>query len=229
MNATTHMAIGGMTGGLAVAVGLANHTLSFGFLGYEIYPLLVAAAGVAGGIAPDIDMRQSKAGRILRKVMRVGLVASALFLVAMYFVPPTGIAILDGAIGMGARVDRGVPLMLAAFCIFVLVAVEKSKHRGFTHTLVGLLFVAMPLIFMLETGVMFVGADIAVSVQIGFVLGWFSHMVIDTFNSAGIPWLWPLLNKRFKIMKIKTGTEREVTFLAVSTVVFLAAYVMIVL
>jgi len=223
------MAIGGMTGGLALAVGLASRTLSFSFSGYEIYPLIVAIAGIAGGIAPDIDMRHSKAGRILRKILRVGLVVSAIFLVAMYFVPQTGIAILDGAIGMGTRVDRGVPLILAAFCIFVLVAVEKSKHRGFTHTLVGLLFVAMPLIFMLETGVMFVGADIAVSAQTGFVLGWFSHMVIDTFNSAGIPWLWPLTTKRFNFMKIKAGTEREVTFLAVSTVVFLAAYVIIIL
>lgn len=227
MNATTHMTIGGLTGGLTLAYSLASRSFSFDFSGYEIYPLIVTAAAIAGGIAPDIDMKKSKAGRFLRKMLRIGLVASAIFMVVMYFLPQTGFHILDGAIGMGARIDRGLPLILAAFCIFVLVAVEKSKHRGFTHTLVGLLLISMPLIFMIETGVMFIGADIAVSAQAGFILGWFSHMVIDTFNSGGIPWAWPITSKRFRLMKINTGTDREVTFMVVSTVMFVAAYAII--
>lgn len=229
MNATTHMVIGGLTGGLALALGIGSRTLSLHFSGYEIYPLLVTVAGVVGGLSPDIDMRHSRAGRALRKILRFGLFASALFLVIMYFLPPTGVDILDGAIGLGARVDRGVPLVLAAFCIFILVAVEKSKHRGFTHTAVGLIFIALPLMFMLYTGTMFVGANIAVSVQIGFILGWLSHMVIDTFNLGGIPWLWPLFRKRIRVARIKTGTKGEGTFLAMSVVVFAAAYALILL
>jgi len=229
MNGTTHMSIGGLTGGLVLAYSIANRTLSFGFSGYEIYPLVVVAAGAMGGLAPDVDMARSTAGRFLRKALRAGLIGSALFLVIMYFVPPTGIQVLDGAIGMGARVDRGVPLALAAFSIFVLAVIEKSKHRGFTHTTVGLLVVGAPLILMLITGTMFVGADIVVSAQIGFVLGWFSHMVIDSFNYPGTPWLWPVVRKHFRVMRIGSGTEGEVKFMAVSMVLFIMSYALIIL
>jgi len=223
------MGIGALTGGLVLAYGIANRTLSFGFSGYEIYPLIVAAAGAMGGLAPDVDMARSKAGKFLRQWLRAGFIASALFMVAMYFIPPTGIDILDGAIGMGARVDRGIPLILAAFCIFILAVIEKSKHRGFTHTPVGLAVVVSPLVFMLLTGTMFVGADIVVSVQIGFVLGWFSHMVIDSFNYPGTPWLWPLVKKHFNVMRIGSGTEGEAKFMAMSIVLFIMCYALIIL
>jgi len=229
MNGTTHMSIGALTGGLVLAYGIANRTLSFGLSDYEIYPLIVTAAGAIGGLAPDVDMARSKAGKFLRKVLRTVFIASALFMVAMNFIPPTGIEILDGAIGMGARVDRGVPLILAAFCILILAVIENSKHRGFTHTPVGLLVVASPLIFMLLTGTMFVGADIVVSAQIGFVLGWFSHMVIDSFNYPGTPWLWPLVTKHFNIMRIGSGTEGEAKFMAMSIVLFMMCYALIIL
>jgi len=223
------MLVGALTGGIALAFSVANRTLSFNVSAYEIYPLVVTLAGVIGGLAPDIDMRQSKAGSFLRKILRMSLVVSAIFLLAMVFVPQTGIEFLDGAIATGARMDRGFPSVLAAFCIFVLVVIEKSKHRGFTHTIVGLLVIAAPLVFMLITGVIFVGANIAVSAQIGFVLGWLSHMIIDSFNSPGIPWLWPVLNKRFRIMRIRCGSKDEATFVAMCTVLFIACYALIII
>jgi len=228
MNGTTHMIIGGLTGGLVLAHSVSNGwQFSFNFADYEIYPLIVTCAATIGGLAPDVDMAGSKAGRFLRRLIRSCLIISAIFLVAMYFLTPTGIEIFDGAIGMGARIDHGVTLILAAFCIFVLIVAETSKHRGFTHTLVGLAVAASPLAFMLITGTMFVGADIAVSAQIGFLLGWLSHMVIDSFNYPGTPWLWPLVKKHYKVMRIGSGTEGEITFLMVSIVLFAACYAVI--
>ncbi|MCL2285483.1 MAG: metal-dependent hydrolase [Firmicutes bacterium] len=229
MNGPTHMGIGALTGGLVLAYGIANRTLSFGLGGYEIYPLAVTIAAAMGGLAPDVDMARSTAGKFLRKLIRAGLIISALFLIVMDFVQPTGIEILDGAIGMGARVDRGVPIVLAVFCLLIFAIIDKSKHRGFTHTTVGLVFVACPLVFMLLTGTMFVGADIAVSVQIGFVLGWFSHMVIDSFNYPGTPWLWPVVKKHFRVMRIGSGTQGEAKFMAMSVVVFIMCYALIIL
>jgi len=224
MNGTTHITIGGLTGGLVLAAGIASRSMSINFYDYEIYPLVVTFAGAIGGLAPDIDMAHSRAGRFLRKVLRVSLAASALFLFIMFFVPQTGVGFLDGAIGMGARVDRGIPLVLAAFSLFILFVIEKSKHRGFTHTITGLATVAAPLIFMVVTGAQFVGANIAVSVYMGFVLGWFSHMVIDTFNSKGVPWFWPLTKKRLKVMRITTGSKKEDMFLMYSFVFFVMCY-----
>jgi len=224
MNGTTHITIGGLTGGLALAVGITSRSMSIDFYHYEIYPLVVTFAGAIGGLAPDIDMAHSKAGRFLRKILRASLIASALFLFIMFFMPQTGITFLDGAIGMGARIDRGIPLVLAAFSIFILLIIEKTKHRGFTHTIVGLATIAAPLAFMVATGVQFIGANIAVSVQVGFVLGWFSHMIIDTFNSKGVSWLWPLTKKRLKIMRITTGSKKEDMFLMYCFVFFIMCY-----
>jgi membrane-bound metal-dependent hydrolase YbcI (DUF457 family) len=229
MNGATHMTIGGLAGGLTLAYGAASRSLSFCVAHYDIYPLVVTAAAIVGGLAPDIDMARSKAGRFLRKALRVGLIGSALFLAALEFIPPTGISLFDGAIGMGARVNRGVPLVLAFFSLFVLAIIEKSKHRGFTHTTVGLLVVASPLIFMLITGMVFVGADIVVSAQMGFVLGWFSHMAIDSFNYPGTPWLWPIIRKHFRVARIGSGTQGEAKFTAMCTVIFIMCYMLIIL
>jgi len=228
MNGTTHMTIGGLTGGLILAQTMASNTLSLNFSGYEIYPLIVTVAAAIGGLAPDVDIAHSKAGRFLRSGLRMTLAASAIFLLAMVFMPQTGIAFLDGAVARGAEVNRGVPLVLAAFCGLIMLIIEKSKHRGFTHTIVGLLLVASPLLFMLITGVMFVGADIAVSAQIGFVLGWLSHMVADTFNRGGVPWLWPVLKKRFRVMRIRTGSGMESKFAVVCTLLFILCYAAII-
>jgi|GEM_PF-1677895 len=229
MNGTTHMAVGALAGGLTFAVSFASRSFSINIQGYEVYPLVVTAAAAMGGLAPDVDIAHSKAGRFLRKFLHAGLVASTMFMLVMFFLPESvGIGVLDGAIGMGERVDRGVPIVLAAFCVLVMIIIEKSKHRGFTHTVPGLVLVSAPLMFMLLTGVLFVGADIAVSGQIGFVMGWLSHMLIDTFNRGGIPWLWPVTKKRFRVAKIATGSVEEGRFLVFSIVGFAMIYAFIV-
>jgi len=218
------MTIGGMTGGLLMAHCIAERTPTFDFAGYEIYPAVAIIAGIAGGIAPDVDMPHSKAGRFLRRVLRGILIASALFMILMAVIPQTGIGVLDRAVSMGAGIDRTVPLFLAAFCILIMSVIEKSKHRGFTHTPVGLFVISVPLLFMLVTKPMFTGADIAVSAQIGFALGWLSHMIADTFNSRGIPWLWPIMRKNFNIMRITGKTNEEIIFRAMSVLLFAACY-----
>jgi membrane-bound metal-dependent hydrolase YbcI (DUF457 family) len=157
------------------------------------------------------------------------MAVSALFMILMFFMPETGISFLDRAVtGMGAGIDRTIPLVLAAFCIAVMIIIEKSKHRGFTHTPAGLLVVSAPLIYMLLAKTMFAGADIAVSAQIGFVMGWFSHMIADTFNSPGIPWLGPIAKKRFRIMRITSGTGQEAAFRLISIAVFFVCYSIII-
>lgn len=227
MNGTTHMIVGGLTGGLVFVYGIANHSMSLNFSGYEIYTFVVTVAGAVGGLAPDVDMRQSKAGKSLRKLLKTVMIISTVFLAAMPFISETGIKILDRAVSFGASVDQKVPIVLVAFCILLMIVIEKSKHRGFTHTLVALFIVALPLFYMLYTKTVFIGADIVVSAQIGFVLGWFSHMLIDTFNYPGTPWLWPVVNNHFNIMRVDSGTIEETRFLVICVVVFIAGYTLI--
>lgn len=56
-----------------------------------------------------------------------------------------------------------------------------------------------------------------------FGLGILSHLVLDTLNSKGIPWLWPM-KRRFSIVKVKTGGIGE---FATAVVVLLLALFMI--
>ena len=179
---------------------------------------MITAAAAVGGLAPDIDMAHSKAGRPLRKALRTVLIISAAFIGVMQFIPDT----------TGDGSGRSIPLILGIFCALILVIIEKSKHRGFTHTCACLLIVAAPLIYMIHSQPIFIGADIAVSAQIGFVLGWFSHMVIDTFNPLGTPWLWPLAKKHFSIMRINTGTMGERVFCIASVLLFAGCYSVII-
>lgn len=40
---------------------------------------------------------------------------------------------------------------------------------------------------------------------IGLYLGIMSHIVLDTFNYKGIPWLFPIFKKKFHLARIKAG------------------------
>ena len=215
------MAVGGMAGGVTIALAVAARSFSLDVAGYDVYPWIVTVAAVFGGLAPDVDMAHSKGGRFLRKLLRTSLLLSAVFLLGLFFVP-----FLQDYSG---RVDFAVPAAFAAICIFIFVVIERSKHRGFTHTVVGLGVVASPGLFMAITSTQFVGADIVFAVQLGFSIGWLSHMVIDTFNKGGIPWLWPLTKKRFRVMYIGTGTGGEGKFMVACTIVFIMVYGLIVL
>lgn len=228
MNGKTHMIVGGLTGGIVLAHGIANHTSSFSFSGYEIYPIIITIAGAVGGLAPDVDMDRSTSGKFLHNILHAGLIISAIFLAIMYFTPRTGIEILDRAVGMSVGINRNVPIIFAGFCLLIMVIIGRSKHRGFTHTTIALLIIAVPLIYMLLTKTGFSGADIVVSAQIGFVLGWLSHMVIDTFNYPGTPWLWPIINKHFNIMRVDSGTNEETIFCSIAIIAFVAVYASII-
>lgn len=229
MKGVTHLTVGGLTGGLFLAVSAGAGSVSIELSNYTVYSLLVIASSAVGGLGPDVDMAHSKGGKFFRKAMRSILVLSAIFLIVLFFLPPTGINFFDGAIAMGARIDRGMLIILSAFCLLVLALIEKSKHRGFTHTFVSLLVIALPLAFMLATEISFVGANIVVSAQIGFLIGWFSHLIIDTFNRGGVPWLWPISKKKFKIMRIVTGSDAENRFVTYTMIFFIMCYAIIVL
>lgn len=75
------------------------------------------------------------------------------------------------------------------------------KHRGWMHSLLGLIVFAT-LFWTLNPK--FVP---------GITLGYFLHLLADTLNPAGIPWLYPISRKRMYIIGIPSGSPLESIFI----------------
>jgi inner membrane protein len=88
-------------------------------------------------------------------------------------------------------------------------------HRQVFHSLVGAL--AFFLISLLIIKSFHLPAQYAYAALIGYV----SHLVLDSFNSAGVPWLWPL-KFRVKIPLTEPGgfIERVIILPAVTMLAF---------
>ena len=79
-----------------------------------------------------------------------------------------------------------------------------SKHRGFWHSIFGLLiFIALAtFIFFINNYFIFV---------LALPLGYFLHLMADSLNPSGIKWFWKS-NKLHLKWKIKTGHVTEQLF-----------------
>ncbi len=80
-----------------------------------------------------------------------------------------------------------------------------SKHRGFWHSVFGLLIFLILSIIV----VYFIKAPLIFSIALP--IGYFMHLAADSFNVSGIKWLWK--SKKLHIRwKISTGTISEQIF-----------------
>lgn len=76
------------------------------------------------------------------------------------------------------------------------------SHRGFIHT---------PILYVVLYFLM--SMVLPMSICQGFLVGTLSHLVLDTFNSKGIMWLYPITRKHFHVAKIKTRGVGETVFM----------------
>ncbi len=90
-----------------------------------------------------------------------------------------------------------------------------GAHRHLSHSLVGLVIVG----FILKIILYYVGQILLVDMNIvwwSFMIGYFSHLVIDSFTTDGVPWLFPIPWKLgfppFSFLRIRTGGLAEKTF-----------------
>lgn len=99
-----------------------------------------------------------------------------------------------------------------------------SSHRRFWHTPIA------GLIFAITTILTFIGLSmikipiianriVNIPVFIPFIMfyaGYLSHLVLDTCNPQGVPWLWPIeplsKKRRIKRIAITTASEQEVYY-----------------
>lgn len=89
-------------------------------------------------------------------------------------------------------------------------------HRFISHSLVGVALFGFGLKFLLErmSGVLLVNMDL---VWWAFMIGFGSHLIMDTITRDGVPWLFPIpVNfgiPPFRFMRIKTGGVVEKSFI----------------
>lgn len=83
-----------------------------------------------------------------------------------------------------------------------VVSVIGLGHRGWTHSFLG---------FGIFTLLAYV---IIPKYLLGFVIGYLSHLILDSLNPSGVAWLIPFSKKRFHIIGIPTNGLYELVFLA---------------
>lgn len=92
---------------------------------------------------------------------------------------------------------------------------QKFGHRGYTHTLLALFLLLVPIVLLR----MFTPLPIAwLSALLAFCSGYFMHLAQDTFTMMGVPWLKPLRNSRIKLAGFIAGNKLEgaITFILVT-------------
>lgn len=75
-----------------------------------------------------------------------------------------------------------------------------TRHRGFTHSLVGAITIIAGVGFIANAGYM---------LSLVFLFGYLSHLFADFFSNSGVPLLWPS-KRRFRFpFAIETGGVAE--------------------
>lgn len=186
-----------MTGKTHITVGIAaGLTLAAGN-SIENQVILILAAAV-GSLIPDLDHPRSKINQ------RVLLFKNKLFKMITYSLMGVGLIYLDTILnGPENRTLRLLGL--------ILILVGLSRHRGFTHSLFGL---------VLFSGIVYIGTlnYNQYAAFVGFVIGYVSHLVLDLITVQGIELLYPY-DKNIKIpLGIKTNGMVENLILSVTSI-----------
>lgn len=163
-------------------------------------------------------------------LVEFGLIATDSFLTH----PASNIALLL-ATGIGAslpdidqhnsKVSRKSPLNVSMFL----------RHRGITHSLLGWIIFAVILYFLMNLLIPlkpiqlspFVLPNIWGSLWLGLVIGYFLHLVEDSFSKQGVQWLAPFYKKKGRpLLYYKVGGpfEKFLAMIAYIAVIIMTVY-----
>ncbi|WP_427340767.1 metal-dependent hydrolase [Caloranaerobacter sp. DY30410] len=129
----------------------------------------------------------------------------ALFLILRdYFIinRPIGLVIIFLALG-SVLADIDHPSSIIGKFFIPINAVVKHRN-GYTHSLLGAFLFTVPI--LLIDKVYFVTA----------LVGYISHLLVDTLTPAGVKWLFPFKNKSYSLKVARTGGPEEVIILGLS-------------
>lgn len=96
-----------------------------------------------------------------------------------------------------------------------LISPLLGGHRFISHSFLGIFLFGFLLDFLLNKMAQVLIVDMAV-VWWAFMIGYFSHLVMDTLTQEGVPWLFPIPIRfgfpPLKFLRIKTGGLIEKSF-----------------
>lgn len=96
-----------------------------------------------------------------------------------------------------------------------LVTPLLGGHRFISHSILGILLFGFVVSKLLDFSSSFVLVDMDV-VWWAFMIGFVSHLIIDTFTREGVPWLFPIPIRfgipPLKFLRLKTGGIVEKSF-----------------
>jgi|Deesub1362B_J571_1020462.scaffolds.fasta_scaffold00743_14 inner membrane protein len=102
--------------------------------------------------------------------------------------------------------------------VFTPAILKTTHHRGWTHSLVGAaIFTAIfaVILFVFKSNPIY---------SITFFLGYVAHLLSDSFNPAGVMWLWPK-EKKLKVALVRTGSDGEVVFQKITLLLFVGVLI----
>lgn len=140
------------------------------------------------------------------------------YIVTTYLVPYISLSTAIGAVsanligGLFPDLDQPTAKLwrdLPAGTIFgKLLSPLFGGHRFLSHSLLGLGIFGWGVNYLLQL----MGSTILIDmhiVWIAFMIGYLSHLIMDSFTKEGVPWLFPLPIRfgfpPFKFLRIKTG------------------------
>lgn len=170
MTGKTHMAIG-MAIGLTLAFKKPIET-----------QLAIITASTLGALAPDLDHPK---GELNQKLL---LINNNFYKTAFY--------LTAGIIFLYIYSQKNNPLFILLGLFSFALAI--SNHRGFTHSILGLL------LFSLIAKLILMEHNMS-PIYKGFVIGYGSHLVLDIFTAKGIKLLYPMKRNIVFPIKIKSN------------------------
>jgi len=180
-----------MTGKTHTAIGMAIG-LTLAFKKPIDTQLAIITASTIGALAPDLDHPKGELNQ------RLLLINSNFFKTAFYLI--VGVVFLY----VYVKTQSSLFMFLGLFSF----ALSISNHRTFTHSIIGLvLFATIIKLMLMESG--------SSLTYMGFIIGYTSHLLADSFNTKGIKLFFPFRANISFPLKVKTNgfAEKLIFFL----------------
>ena len=200
MNKTAHI-VGGTCAGIMTSAVLIN---SYSNVSDFIVSGILIGSSVWGALLPDIDHPESTIGKKSKLVSKIisatgghrGITHAPLiylllvFLLMLFNKKPIQIAVVIGleyflteiiTIGIYKLKLVKKPYILH-FVLFVILAIYTLKSNKY----IGILYTQM---------------------IIGMFVGAISHIFLDSLTKSGTPWFYPIIKRKFRLLKLRTGKD----------------------
>lgn len=173
MTGKTHACMGGLFGvGFAVATGAQQDVVSLS---------IGVCVSVLASLLPDLDHD----GSYISKYLTLNSRQQNRSLITMLL----GIFLITLCLYLS------LPIWIVFVGSFFIFA-AYIKHRTFTHSILGVIFVCIAA-YLAAPNVLYFGF---------FITGYISHLFADALTVSGIPLLWPK-SYNFRLARIKTSTK----------------------